>query len=402
MVERTRQHGFSFDRPLLFLLLVIISIGLVMVSSASFPLHENPYHYFTRQLVFVGIGLVLMFFIGSRDIHRLNSTPLVVTLLAVSGVLLALCFVPGIAAPANGARRWLQIGPISGQPSEIAKGAALLFFAHFLARKGEDVRDFWRGVLPVTLAALVIIGGIIIEPDLGGSTMVGLLMMVMLFLAGARLRVLGLYALGGLTGFVALMLSNPYQLRRLMSFLHPWDDPTGTSYQIKNSLIALGRGGLTGVGVGNGMQKLFFLPEIHNDFILANLGEELGLLGLWLVFILFGLLVFRSMRLAMRCREPFARLIGAGAAALLGLQVVVNAAVVMCLAPTKGLAIPFLSYGGSSAVLNFSLIGLILAVGRAGGPKTAPEAGVAWHPLRDRRVAGLEEPCSDVRNTSIS
>ncbi len=402
MVDKTRPRGFSFDRPLLLLVAIVVSLGLVMVSSASFPLDENPYHYFVRQLCFVLVGLALMFFIGSRDIRRFDSKTLVYALVIAAVILLALPFVPHVGQKINHARRWFKLGPVSGQPSELAKGIALLFFAWYLAHKGEGIRAFWRGVAPITVVAGVFIGAVIIEPDLGGSTMIGLLLMVMLFLAGARLRVLTLYSIIGGAGFTAIMLTSAYQRIRFFSFLHPWDDPTGASYQIKNSLIALGRGGVGGVGVGNGLQKLFFLPEIHTDFILANLGEELGLIGLWATFILFGVLVFRAMRLAMRSREPFVRLIGAGAAALLGLQVVVNAGVVMCLLPTKGLAIPFMSYGGSSAILNFSLIGLILAVGRASAPRTAPEPTSAWSPLRDRASGGLEDSCSDGPSTSIS
>jgi cell division protein FtsW len=402
MVDKVRRQGFSFDRPVVFLVMLIVSAGLVMVSSASFPLDDDPYHYFVRQLMFVGIGLALMVFIGARDIRRLDSRWLVRVLVVVSLVLLGLCFVPGVGLEINHARRWIRIGPIQGQPSEIAKGVALLFFAYYLAHRGDEVRSLWRGVLPVTAVALAFAGAIVVEPDLGGASMIVLVMMVMLFLAGARLRVLGAFSLLGAAAFTAVMWSNPYQRARFFTFLHPWDDPTGASYQIKNSLIAFGRGHVTGVGVGNGLQKLFYLPEINSDFIFANLAEELGLIGLWFVLILFGLLVFRAMRLAMRSREPFVRLIGAGAAALLGLQVVVNAGVVMCLLPTKGLAFPFMSYGGSSAILNFSLVGLILAVGRASAPRAAHEPAPPWSPWQKTGPSGPEDSCSDARNTSTS
>jgi len=402
MVDKVRRQGFSFDRPAVFLVMLIVSAGLVMVSSASFPLDDDPYHYFVRQLMFVGIGLALMVFIGLCDIRRLDSPVLVWGLAAISLLLLALCLVPGVGVEINHARRWIRIGPFQGQPSEIAKGVALLFFAYYLAHRGDGARGFWRGVVPVVAVASVFAVAIVIEPDLGGASMIGLLLMVMLFLAGARLRVLGAFAMLGAAGFAAILWHYPYQRARIFAPLHPWVDPTGASYQITNSLIAFGRGGVTGVGVGNGLQKLFYLPEINSDFILANLAEELGLIGLWIVLILFGLLVFRAMRLAMRSREPFVRLVGAGAAALLGLQVVVNAGVVMCLLPTKGLAFPFMSYGGSSAILNFSLVGLILSVGRASAPRAAHEPAQPWSPWQKRGPSGPEDSCSDARNIYTS
>jgi len=387
-----RQVVADMDRVVTILLLIVVGIGLVMVCSASSPLDENdPLLYLKKQAVWVALGFVLMLTISRMNLKALDNTWTIGLLLCLSFSFLLLVFVPGLAAPAKGSSRWIHLGSFKMQPSEVTKGMMVLFFAHYLSQMGAGIRRFAKGMLPMTGIAGLFMLVILLEPDMGGATMIFLLMMVMFYLGGAKKWVLSLYlALAG-SAFVTAMLLVPYQRRRLFSFLHPWEDPTGAGYQIKNSLVALGRGGVTGVGFGNGFQKLGYLPEIHTDFILANLGEERGLIGLLFVFFLFAALIFRSMRLAMRNKDPFIRFVGLGAASLLGLQVLVNGGVVMCLLPTKGLAMPFLSYGGTSALLNFSLIGLILAAGRASAPPPRRETTLNMLTARHSSTGDLEQ-----------
>lgn len=400
---RSQRAFAQLDPGILLLVVAIVGIGLVMICSASYPLEQdNPYHYLKRQAVWVAAGLIIMMLIARTNLEAFNSTWFLGLLLGASFLSLVLVFVPGVCAPANGAHRWLRIGSQTFQPSEFTKGLLVLFFAHYLAQTGDGIQRFVRGVLPMTVVTLVFIGLILLEKDLGSSVMVALLMMFMLFLGGAKKRVLAVYSLLGMTALGALIYTVPYQRQRIFSFLHPWDDPTGAGYQIKNSLVALGRGGIDGVGIGNGFQKLHYLPEIHTDFVLANLGEEKGLLGLLVVFGLFAVLVFRSLQVSMRHENDFVRLAGVGAATLLCLQVLVNAGVVMCLLPTTGLALPFISYGGSSALLNFGLIGLILSAGRTGATRAVRNKTVTYVPGRGRKAASLEGKCLDARNTFTS
>ncbi|HPQ71330.1 MAG TPA: putative lipid II flippase FtsW [bacterium] len=390
------------DNIILGLTLTLVGIGLVMVYSAGAPQSDSPYHYLQKQLLWVVIGVALMIVISRLNLKALDETWFVGLLLAAAFVMLTLVYIPGLAAPSKGAHRWIHLGATKFQPSEFAKGAMVFFFAHYLSRRGEKIRQFMAGVLPMVGGALVFMGMIFAEPDLGAGMMIALLMLVMLFIGGAQLRVMGAGAALGALGFVGLILIEPYRVKRIFAFLHPWADPSGASYQIKQSLVALGRGGIFGVGIGNGFQKLFYLPEIHTDFILANLGEEMGLFGIVMVLALFTALIFRGMWLAMRSKEPFVRFLGVGATALLGMQVIVNAGVVMCLLPTKGLAMPFLSYGGSSALLNFSLVGLILAVGRHSTPEPVRDETLNFLLRRDPTRGDAETPCLDGRNIYIS
>jgi len=387
------------DGIVLLLVLILAGIGLVMVYSAGAPLDRNPYHYLSHQAVFFVCGITLMLVLSNINLARLNKTWIIVGLMIVSFVALCLVWVPPFASPIKGKIfRWMKLGPVTMQPSELAKGAMVLFLAYYLAYVGVEVRRFWKGVAPPAMVAALYASVIVIEPDLGAAAMIGLLLLVMLFIGGVKKRILGaVFALSGLA-VSAMVIVTPWRLRRIVAFLHPWDDPKGASYQIIQSIIALGSGGLTGVGLGNGRQKLYYLPEIHNDFILANLGEELGLLGILSVLTLFAFLIWRAIKITMRAPEPFVRLVGVGAASLLALQVIVNAGVVMCLLPTKGLALPFLSYGGSSALLNFGLVGLIISAGRTGAPRAARREVLNLLPSRAKK----EEACLEEPNISIS
>jgi cell division protein FtsW len=380
------------DRVVLALVLFLAALGLLMVYSVSQPLAgDEPLAFLKTQGLYVIGGLLAMFAVSRMNLHRLNDARIVVPALALILVALVLVYVPPFAAPAKNANRWLRY-PFHMQPSEFAKGVLVLFYAFYLARIGERIRDFWRGVAPMALVTLPFLGLIVKEPDLGGAAAIGAMLIAMLFIGGARKRIIGLGFLAAVPLGLYVILVTPWRLKRLLGFLDPAADTLGVNWQSWQAQIAIGRGGVFGVGIGNGWQKLHYVPEMHTDFILANLGEELGLIGLLMVFFLFFVLVWRAIRLTMKADEPFLRLLGVGASALMGLQIVWNAGVVMSLLPNKGMSLPFFSYGGSCTLLNFFLAGLILGVSRQRVAEPALNHKVVHVLPRHDRLAG-ESSC---------
>lgn len=379
----------GLDRYLVLLVLLLSAFGLLMVYSVSQPLTEQPLLYFKKQAMHLMLGMALMLLLSGADLRRLDNSKVIGAIMAVVFVLLILTFIPPFAAPAKGAHRWINI-PVHLQPSELAKAAMILFFAHYLAAQGEGIRRFWRGVVPLVGIAMPFIGLIAIEPDLGAAAVIAALMILMLFIGGAQWRVIGLGFVGGALFIASQIVMAPWRVKRLLGFLDPSRDPLGVNWQTWQAQIAIGRGGLTGVGIGNGWQKFYFVPEMHTDFILANLGEEMGLLGLLLAFLLFFFLIWRSIRLCLRATDLFVRLCGLGAALLIGMQVLINAAVVMSLLPNKGLSLPFFSYGGSNTLLNFALIGVILAAARL-APVDATSKPKVLHLLQRRELPAESE-----------
>jgi cell division protein FtsW len=359
--ETEKRHGL--DPLILTLVAGLAALGLLMVFSVSLSLKGGPVYYLRTQAEYMLGGVALMLAVSFGNLRRLNDWRVVYAMLGVVFVLLLLVFKAPFAAPANHAHRWLRL-PLHMQPSEFAKGALLLFMAHHLAQAGDKIRSLVYGVLPMVGITGLFAAVIAKEPDLGAATTIAFLLLVMLFIGGARKRLLAAFFALSVPPVAYLIIATPWRLKRLLGFLNPAADTLGVNWQSWQAQIAIGRGGLTGVGFGNGWQKLNYVPEMHTDFILANLGEELGLVGLLAVFLLFFALVWRSIRLTMKAEEPFLRLCGVGASALLGVQIVVNAGVVMSLLPNKGLAMPFFSYGGSNTLLNFFLTGVILAVAR--------------------------------------
>ncbi len=361
---RPRAAWRVADPWLLLAALVLTGIGLVMVYSASSALAAKRYldaaYFFKRQLLHLALGLGVMLWLASRDYARLKA--LAYPLLLAVLVALVLVLVPGVGHRAGGSARWLRLGPVSLQPSEFAKLALVLYLAYALSEHQYLVKSFSKGFLPPMLITGVLVLPILAEPDLGMSATLFVITAVMLFVAGTRVSYLvGLLA-AAVPGFYLLVLKVPYRAVRFTAFLRPWDDPVGIGYQIIHSFQALALGGLWGVGLGGSMQKLFYLPEPHTDFVFAVLGEELGLWGVTLVLGLFMLLVWRGIRIALEARELFGTYLALGATLIVGLQAFVNAAVVMGLLPTKGLTLPFISYGGSSLITNFACVGILLSV----------------------------------------
>jgi cell division protein FtsW len=351
------------DRWLIVLPLLLTAVGLVMVYSSSAILgltrYQDPGHYFTRQLLRTGLGLVVLVAAAKADLRRLEQAA--PAILAVAAALLAV--VVAVGHMSNGATRWLRVGFLTLQPTDVGRLAAVVFMAWWLKRRPPVELGFARGVLP----PLAILGGlcglILLQPNLSSAGLLGLTGFLMLFLAGAPLRYLAVPVGAGALGVLVALQTHPYMMGRLTTFAKfvfgGELDTHGAGWQLDQSLIAIGSGGLFGRGLGAGLQKYLFLPEAHTDFIFSILGEELGFVGATVLIGLLALLVWRGFRVAARTKDPFATLLAAGLTLQLGLYAIVNLAVATGIAPTTGLPLPFVSYGGSALLANMAAAGLL-------------------------------------------
>lgn len=360
------REGPALDGWLFFAVAALLAIGITMVLSTSYLHAQERFsdgtYFFRRQLVATGVGLVALLIsaLVPYTVYRRFAYPL----LALSLVLLVLVLVPGVGLSRGGARRWLSLGGFTFQPTELSKLSLVLYLAHSLAKKGEKVRTFAVGVLPHLVVGGLFLGLIYLEPDLGTPLILGLVLCLVLFVAGARLKHLLIMGLLALPGVAFLVIGAEYRLRRLLIFLDPWSDPAQSGFQIIQSYIAFGSGQLWGRGLGQSRQKLFYLPEAHTDFIFSVIGEELGLLGALGIVVLFGFVVARGLYVAARVGDPFGEYLAFGITTLIALQALVHMGVAMGLMPTKGLVLPFISYGGSAMVANLTAAGMLLSVAR--------------------------------------
>lgn len=354
----------SYDPLLLAAVLGLVGFGLVMVYSASAitaaeKLHDS-FYFLKRQAVAACLGLVAMAVamkIGYRRMARL-AYPLLV--LAV--ILLIAVLIPGLGTTVGGAKRWLRMPGISIQPAEVTKVAWVIYLAYSLAKKREKVKSFSIGFVPHLGIAGLLVVLCMLEPDFGSSVSLLFLMFVLLFAAGAKLSYLVGMVLAAIPLAYGAIASSPYRMKRITAFLDPWANRQGSGYQVAESLMSIGSGGLTGLGLGDGRQKLFFLPEAHTDFIFAIVGEELGLLGVAFLIALYGLVIWRGLRAALNATEAFGTYLGLGVVSLVAFQACVNMAVAMGAVPTKGLTLPFISYGGSSLIMLMFAAGLLLSI----------------------------------------
>jgi cell division protein FtsW len=362
------------DARLLFPLLFLAGIGVVMVYSASSALALEDFgsdtHFLRRQLVFFGIGTAGLFAARRFPLRWLQA--LTYPLLALSFLLLLAVFAPGLGQSAGGATRWLRMGGFTFQPAELARFAMVLYLAYSMSKKGFRVKSFSIGVLPHALVLAALAVPILLQPDFGSAVLLTLVSLGLLFVGGVPLRHLGLSlaALAPLAG--AFVVTAPYRMRRVMSFWDPWAHATDAGYQVVQSLLAFGSGGLWGVGLGNGHQKLFYLPEPHTDFIFSVLGEELGLAGVLAVLAGYALVLLGGLRVARRAEDGFGKLLAAGLTLSIGLQAVINMGVALALLPTKGLTLPFLSYGGTSLVVSMVSVGFLMNVDARRGHDAVP------------------------------
>ena len=354
------------DQILLFVTITLALVGLVMMFSASAVMagkkFDDSWYYLKRQLVWLTFGLMLLHVVSRIDyIWWKRLSFLLLGLVAVSLVMVLL---PSIGEAKHGARRWLLVGPVSVQPAEMAKLVIVIYLAAYLARKEDRLQHFSTGLLPPLLIIGIISGLVLKEPDLGTVVVLGLVTGGLLFVGGARLSHLLTTALCAIPIGLALILTSDYRRPRLMAFLNPGSDPENAGHQITQSFLAFGSGGLFGVGLGEGKQKLLFLPEPHTDFVLALVGEELGFVGTSVIIFLFAVFVIRGFQISTRARTPFGRYLGIGVTTLIGIQALINACVVTGLLPTKGLTLPFVSYGGSSLVVSLTGVGILLSISR--------------------------------------
>lgn len=372
------------DRLLSGLVVGLVVFGVTMVYSASAVLayqrHDDGQYFLVRQGIYAAVGLVLTFGLSRIDYHRLRpfTYPM---LIGAAGLMLATTL--GFGSSAGGAARWIRVGPVHVQPAEVAKLALIVWLAYSLSKKSERIRSFSIGFLPHVAVAGVLMLMCMRQPDFGSAVMMGLLTFVMLFAAGVRVGYMLGAGLAALPVAYYLVAGSEYRMRRITAFLAPFEHRSNEGYQVAESLISLGAGGLTGVGIGDSRQKLFFLPEAHTDFIAAIIGEELGFVGFVALVIAFGVLIWRGMRAAHDAADDYGTYLAAGVTVFLGLQAFTNLAVAVGLLPTKGLVLPFISYGGSALLVNCAAIGIVLNVSR-------PRADSAAS--RSRAPAGASAP----------
>lgn len=354
----------NFNKTILMVVLLLVGIGVVMVTSSSSILamkrYNNSFYFGARQLFWVGLGLIAMLITSRVDFRKYYR--LAVPLLLVSFVSLIAVLV--IGTEVNGARRWIRLAGFNIQPSELAKFAFIIFMAYLVTKKGNRLKDLVYGFTPpmVILGTFAIL--LMLQPDLGSSVILAMITVIILFVGGARLHHIASLGLLAIPVLYKLITGSAYRRRRMLAFLNPWDDPTGTGFQIVQSFIALGSGGPLGVGLGEGRQKLFYLPEAHTDFIFAVIGEELGFVGVITIIALFLVFLWQGIQVALKADDDFGRYLAVGITAMISLQAALNLAVVSGLMPTKGLALPFISYGGSGLVVNLAAVGILLNISK--------------------------------------
>ncbi len=370
-----RRAPAPLDPWLLAAVLLLTGIGLVMVYSASAVTAEarvhDQFYYLKRQLVAAGVGLALLVGMVKLGYRRLE--PLAVPLLVAVTVALVLVLVPGIGKVAGGARRWIDLGILRFQPAEAAKVVLVLYLARSLSRKRERMRLFSIGFLPHLAVTGLLVALVLAERDLGTAVILFLILFVLLLAGGVKLG----YLLGAVALAVPvawkLVAGTPYRMQRITAFLDPWQHRDGIGFQIVESLLGIGNGGWLGQGLGEGKGKLFYLPAAHTDFIAAVIAEEVGLLGMSLLVLLFAVVVWRGFRATLLAPEPFGCYLALGLTTLVGAQALVNLAVVLGLLPTKGLTLPFVSYGGSSLMTMLAAAGILLSVSGGQGGFLRPQ-----------------------------
>ncbi len=362
----------NYDLPLFVAAGTLLCLGLLMVYSASIALADGPlfsqmsrYSFVTRQAVFMVAGVILALLVWLTPMSVVQR--LTLPLFGLTAVLLVLVFVPGIGHEANGANRWLDLGPVNFQPSELMKVVAVLFAADYVVRKQQHMDSFVNGFMPMAIAMGTVGILLLLEPDLGALIVIMAIAMGILFLGGINAKVFsGLAAVLLFTFFLLIWLS-PWRRTRLFAYLDPWnpENAYGSAYQLSHSLIAIGRGEWFGVGLGSSIEKLHYLPEAHTDFIVSVIGEELGFMGIALVVVLFAVLVARAFeigRSAIAMERVFSGLVAQGIGIWFGVQAFINIGVCLGLLPTKGLTLPLISYGGSGLVMNLAALALVARV----------------------------------------
>ena len=374
---KTRLRPVGYDIRLLFPVLFLVGIGIVMVYSASSALalkkYGSDYYFLKKQALFSLVGIVALVICRHIPYRLYRSLPYL--LLALALTLLGAIKFSEFGLSAGGSARWLRLGPLSFQPSEFARFALIIYLAYSLSKKMDQIKDFYIGFVPHVVVLGIFTALIILQPDFGSAAILWGLTWIMLFAGGVRI----LHLLSPLVVIAPLgylfMVSEPYRVQRLISFWNPWKYASSQGYQAIHSLLAFGTGGIWGTGIGKGYQKLFYLPEPHTDFIFSVIGEELGLMGVTITIILYALILWRGIGIARNAPDAFGALIALGLTSAMAIQVCINMGVALGLLPTKGLTLPFLSYGGTSLLMSMASVGVLLNISAATGSK----------PVRGRR-----------------
>jgi cell division protein FtsW len=351
------------DRTLFIATLLLVGTSVVMVYSASAAValerFQQPSLFLAKQALWTALGLVLLWFAMRVDYRAYRNEGFIWSVFGlVTLMLVAVLF----SAPVNGTRRWFGVGGLGIQPSELAKLACALFTALILERRMHRINEVSYSLVPIGIIVGAMVGLILLQPDFGTAMSLLLIVGVMVFAAGIKYRYIVEAAVVALPTISVLVMSSPYRWQRVLTFLDPWRDPLGAGYQIIQSLIAVGSGGVWGRGLTNGVQKLFYLPEPHTDFIFAVIGEELGLIGATATLVCFAVIAWRGLRIAKRAEDPFGSFVAVGLTTMIAVQGFVNMSVVLKLLPTKGIPLPLVSYGGSSLLVNLLGMGMLLNI----------------------------------------
>jgi len=348
--------------------MALLVMGTVMIFSSSYfvskELYGNGISMTKKHVIHVIIGIGVMIGVMCTDYRRFCSRPLILLGLLGSVVALILCFVPGIGHASGGSRRWVGFGFFTFQASELAKLSLILFAAQFLSRKSKQIHDLSTGIIPLLAIVAILCGLIFIEPDFGTAAALGIWSLLILFIGGMRWKHLGILLGAGIPLGTIAMLLEPYRKARLTAFINPWNDMLGIGYQIIQSMVGFAKGGIFGTGLGEGSQKLFYLPAPHTDFILSVVGEELGFFGVILIASLFGVWIWRGFSIALGTNDSFGFYLVIASVCLIGLQAIFNMGVALSVFPTTGIALPFFSYGGSPLISTMCISGFILSVSR--------------------------------------
>lgn len=361
---KARTKLGKMDFTIFFLVLALCAIGLVMVFSASYysaSIKQSDGLYFMRkQGIYLLVSIPAMLLLTRVDYHlleKLKTPGLVVSIVLLVAVLL-------VGKEENGAKRWLMIGGMSLQPSELAKFGMILYMSAFMSKRQHLMKDFSKGLVPMLLVIGVICSLVMAQPNMSMAVIIGMMGIIMLFIGGADYKHIALLLVAGVGAFILFALIEPYRVARLTSFTDPWQDPLGTGYQLIQSLYALGAGGLFGQGLNNSRQKLLYLTYGESDFVFSIVGEELGFIGAGCIVLLYAFIVYRGIRVALRCKDRFGSMLAAGISIVFALQVLVNIGVVTGAMPTTGQALPFVSAGGSSLVIFLCAMGVLLNISR--------------------------------------
>ncbi|MRG85492.1 stage V sporulation protein E [Salinibacillus xinjiangensis] len=366
MFRQGQRRKKAPDYTLLIVIFMLLLVGVVMVysSSAIWSSYkfDDAFYYAKRQLLFAFCGLMAMYFIMNVPYQKWREYSNII--LIVCFLLLIAVLIPGIGMVRGGARSWIGVGAFSVQPSEFMKIGLIIFLAKLLSDKQKYITSFKKGFVPSLLLVFVPFGLIMLQPDLGTGMVLVVTCFIMIYIAGGRISHFMGLGLLGLVGFAGLIISAPYRISRIKAFLNPWEDPLGDGFQIIQSLYAIGPGGLMGMGLGQSLQKFFYLPEPQTDFIFAILAEELGFIGGTFVILLFFLLMWRGIRVALAAPDLFGSLLALGIIGMVVIQVFINISVVIGLIPVTGITLPFISYGGSSLTLTLLSMGILLNISR--------------------------------------